>query len=177
VKKSAFIPLKNNPVAGKVMTRFPPEPSGFLHIGHAKALVLNAFYAKHYNGVLRIRFDDTNPCKEKVEFEESILEDLATLGIVVDKKYHSYTSSHFDTILKYCDQLIRDNKAFCDPQPQELQKEQRYNKKPSPHRDADVKENLRLWDLMQVGPLLCVCVFFFFFFARGCSSIYMYLFV
>mmetsp|Transcript_38312 Transcript_38312/g.96378 ORF Transcript_38312/g.96378 Transcript_38312/m.96378 type:complete len:713 (+) Transcript_38312:90-2228(+) len=150
-KKSSFVPLKNNPVMGKVMTRFPPEPSGYLHIGHAKALVLNAFYADQYKGQLRIRFDDTNPSKEKVEFEESILEDLATMGIEVDKKFHSYTSQHFDTILKYCDTLIREGKAFCDSQSQEVQKEQRYKREPSPLRDTPVEENLRLWDLMQKG--------------------------
>lgn len=79
------------------MTRFPPEPSGYLHIGHVKAACLNYHYSKMYGGKMLLRFDDTNPAKEKDEFKENIIKDLATLGIVPDSISH--TSDHFDLFL------------------------------------------------------------------------------
>lgn len=82
---------------GEVVTRFPPEPSGYLHIGHLKAACLNYHYAKMFNGKMLLRFDDTNPKKEKMEFEDSIKKDLKSLGIVADSVSH--TSDHFDLIL------------------------------------------------------------------------------
>ena len=81
---------------GKVVTRFPPEPSGFLHIGHAKAALLNYHYAKIYNGKMILRFDDTNPMKEKIEFVENIQKDLKTLNIIPDQVTH--TSDWFPEI-------------------------------------------------------------------------------
>jgi glutamyl-tRNA synthetase len=111
---------------GNVVTRFPPEvplpglslpesnwqPSGYLHIGHAKAAILNASAARDYEGKLILRFDDTNPSKEKAEFQDSQREDLTTLGIHPDEV--TYTSNYFDQIEERCRQLILSGKAYCD---------------------------------------------------------------
>ncbi|BGP30734.1 glutamate--tRNA ligase [Rhodotorula toruloides] len=94
---------------GKVVTRSPPEPSGYLHIGHAKVAVLNQYFARMYDGKFLVRFDDTNPSKEKAEFEQSIVEDLALLGIKVDAT--SYTSDYFDQVQQCAIQLIKDGKT------------------------------------------------------------------
>ena len=102
---------------GKVVTRFPPEPSGYLHIGHAKAALLNHFYARKYNGRMILRFDDTNPSNEKAEFTENILLDLARLGIKPDVVTH--TSDHFEKLQDLCCQMIRDGKAYVDDTPAE----------------------------------------------------------
>merc|ERR1719498_2318541 len=96
--------LKNAEM-GKVCTRFPPEPSGWLHIGHAKAALLNHHYAKSFKGKFILRFDDTNPSKEKSEFEESIVDDLARLNIKPDKVSH--TSDYFDELQKKMEDLIK----------------------------------------------------------------------
>ena len=97
---------------GKVVTRFPPEPSGYLHIGHLKAAILNQYFAEMYKGKLIIRFDDTNPTKEKGEFEDAILEDLAVLNIRGDKLSH--TSDYFDELYNYALQMIKEGKAYVD---------------------------------------------------------------
>ncbi|KAJ2354611.1 glutamate--tRNA ligase, partial [Coemansia sp. RSA 2618] len=94
---------------GKVVTRFPPEPSGYLHIGHAKAALLNDYIARSHNGKLIVRFDDTNPSKERVEFEDSITEDLRLLGIHGDVITH--TSDYFQTIYEYALKMINDGMA------------------------------------------------------------------
>lgn len=95
-----------------VVTRFPPEPSGYLHIGHAKAAMLNQYFAQHYNGRMIVRFDDTNPTKEKQEFEDSILEDLELLGI---KDYKlSYSSNYFQELYDYAIKMIETGNAYCD---------------------------------------------------------------
>lgn len=84
---------------GKVVTRFPPEPSGYLHIGHAKAALLNYHYSKMYEGQMILRFDDTNPMNEKIEFVDNIIRDLATLDIHADRI--TYTSDYFDQTRDY----------------------------------------------------------------------------
>src|SRR3954447_19962454 len=88
---------------GKVVTRFPPEPSGYLHIGHAKAAMLNEYFARHYEGKMILRFDDTNPSREKMEFESSIKEDLAMLNIKPDVVTH--TSNHFEKLYEFAVKL------------------------------------------------------------------------
>ena len=95
-----------------VVTRFPPEPSGYLHIGHLKAAILNQYFAEMYKGKLIIRFDDTNPSKEKEEFEDAILEDLAVLNIHGDMISH--TSDYFDQLYDYAVQMIKEGNAYID---------------------------------------------------------------
>lgn len=129
---------------GKVVTRFPPEPSGYLHIGHAKAAVLNQYFAHAYKGKLIIRFDDTNPSKEKAEFEESILEDLKLLGIKGDKV--TYSSDYFKEMYDYAVQLIKEGKAYCDDTPLEKMRAERMDGIKSERRDRTVAENLEIFE-------------------------------
>lgn len=100
-----------------VVTRFPPEPSGYLHIGHAKAAMLNQYFAEIYKGKLIIRFDDTNPTKEKQEYQDGILKDLELLGIHGD--VITYTSDHFDRLYEQAIEIIKLGKAYCDDTIQE----------------------------------------------------------
>ncbi|XP_063973582.1 bifunctional glutamate/proline--tRNA ligase [Diachasmimorpha longicaudata] len=134
---------------GKVVVRFPPEASGYLHIGHAKAALLNAHYAETFKGQLIMRFDDTNPAKENAGFEQAILKDLQLLEIKPDR--FTYSSDYFDLMLKYCEQLIKDWKAFVDDTPAETMKEQREKRLPSTNRHNSVEKNLELWKEMQQG--------------------------
>ncbi|KAJ2405385.1 glutamate--tRNA ligase [Coemansia sp. RSA 2526] len=134
---------------GKVVTRFPPEPSGYLHIGHAKAALLNEYFARSHNGKLIVRFDDTNPNKEKAEFEESITEDLRLLGIHGDVVTH--TSDHFQTIYEYALKMINKGLAYADDTPHETMKEERMNGIASQRRDQSVEENLQRFELMRQG--------------------------
>ncbi|XP_043503419.1 bifunctional glutamate/proline--tRNA ligase [Polistes fuscatus] len=134
---------------GKVVVRFPPEASGYLHIGHAKAALLNQYYAETFKGQLIMRFDDTNPAKENLEFEEAILEDIRLLNIKPDR--FTYSSDYFDLMLDYCTKLIKDGKAFVDDTPALLMKEQRDQKLKSANRDNSVEKNLELWNEMQKG--------------------------
>jgi glutamyl-tRNA synthetase len=134
---------------GKVCTRFLPEPSGYLHVGHAKAALLNQYFAKRYNGKLIVRFDDTNPSKEKEEFEESIKEDLKLIGIEGDVCTH--TSDHFDTIYNYAIQIIKDGKAYVDDTDRDTMRQQRGEGIPSKCRDLPVEENLRRFEEMKNG--------------------------
>lgn len=139
-----------NAEMGKVVTRFPPEPSGYLHIGHAKAAVLNDYYAKYYKGRLIIRFDDTNPKKEKEEFEDSILADLKLLDIHPTGKV-THTSDYFDLIEEKCEQLIRDGIFYCDDTPLETMRAERGEGIESKCRNNPVDENLRRWQEMKKG--------------------------
>ncbi|KAL0114050.1 hypothetical protein PUN28_011398 [Cardiocondyla obscurior] len=134
---------------GKVVVRFPPEASGYLHIGHAKAALLNQYYAEAFQGQLIMRFDDTNPAKETVEFEEAILEDLRLLQIKPDRFTH--TSDYFEKLLEYCTTLIKNGKAYVDGTPANLMKEQRDQRLKSSYRDNAVKDNLALWEEMKRG--------------------------
>ncbi|CEP09578.1 hypothetical protein [Parasitella parasitica] len=134
---------------GKVCTRFPPEPSGYLHIGHAKAALMNQYFADTYKGKLIIRFDDTNPSKEKTEFEESIKEDLALIGVPSD--IVSHTSDFFGQMYELAIKMIKDGKAYCDDTEQAVMREQRTARIPSKCRDISVEENLRRFEEMSKG--------------------------
>ncbi|KAE8229788.1 hypothetical protein CF326_g5232 [Tilletia indica] len=134
---------------GQVVTRFPPEPSGFLHVGHTKAVILNQYFAKMYKGKMLLRFDDTNPSKEKAEFEESIIEDLALLGIKPDGVSH--TSDHFDHLYKLAIQLIQDGQAYCDDTPQETMRAERMDGIASARREASVEDNMARFADMSSG--------------------------
>ncbi|CAK9442032.1 uncharacterized protein LODBEIA_P58210 [Lodderomyces beijingensis] len=128
---------------GKVVTRFPPEPSGYLHVGHAKAAVLNEYFAHAYKGKLIIRFDDTNPTKEKVEFQDSIIEDLALLGIKGDQV--TYSSDYFQKMYELAVDLIKAGKAYCDDTPSEKMREERMVGDPSGRRERSIEENLQIF--------------------------------
>jgi glutamyl-tRNA synthetase len=134
---------------GQVVTRFPPEPSGYLHVGHAKACLLNDFYACRYKGRLVFRFDDTNPDKEKGEYEQSIIEDLALLGVKFDVL--SYTSDYIGTIQGKVLELIERGLAYMDDTPQEQMKEERAARQDSKHRNMSPAEAKEKFELMCSG--------------------------
>ncbi|KAL3695636.1 hypothetical protein R1sor_009712 [Riccia sorocarpa] len=134
---------------GKVCTRFPPEPSGYLHIGHAKAALLNQHFAQKYKGRLIIRFDDTNPTKEKDEYVESILQDLDTLGVKGDAL--TYTSDYFEELQQMAEKLIKEGKAYVDDTPREQMQKERMDGIESKRRNTSVEENLALWKEMLAG--------------------------
>ena len=137
-----------------VMTRFPPEPNGYLHIGHAKSILLNYGLAQKYNGTFNVRFDDTNPTKEKTEFVESILEDVEWLvGDVKDHLY--YASNYFEQMYEYAVKLIKKGKAYvCDLTPEQIREYRGTLTEPgknSPYRERSVEENLDLFERMKHG--------------------------
>ena len=134
---------------GKVVTRFPPEASGYLHIGHAKAALLNAHYQRSFKGKLVMRFDDTNPAKEKEDFEKIILEDVKMLKIKPD--VFSYTSDHFELIQTYCEKLLKEGKAYCDDTPGDIMKDERENRVDSKNRNNTPKKNFEMWEEMKKG--------------------------
>ncbi|KZO97792.1 glutamate-tRNA ligase [Calocera viscosa TUFC12733] len=136
-------------VEGKVVTRFPPEPSGYLHIGHAKAAMLNQYFAQMYKGRLIVRFDDTNPSKEKSEFEQSIIEDLALLGVHADQLSH--TSDWFEKLYELCVELIKRGKAYADDTEQEQMRAERAERLPSKRRDMAPAETLARFEEMKAG--------------------------
>lgn len=137
-----------------VQTRFPPEPNGYLHIGHAKSIILNSGLAKEYGGKFNLRFDDTNPTKEKTEFVHSITEDVKWLGADFEDRLF-FASDYFDTMYECAVKLIKKGKAFvCDLTADQI-KEYRGDfttpGKNSPYRDRSVEENLRLFENMKNG--------------------------
>lgn len=138
----------------KVVTRFPPEPNGYLHIGHAKSIILNSGLAKEYGGSFHLRFDDTNPTKEKTEFVQSILEDVKWLGADYGDKVY-YASDYFDAMYESAVKLIKKGKAFvCDLTADEIREYRGTLKEPgkeSPYRNRSVEENLDLFERMKNG--------------------------
>ena len=154
IKKIIEDDLKTNKYDGRVMTRFPPEPNGYLHIGHAKSICLNFGLAEEYRGLCNLRFDDTNPTKEEVEYVESIKEDVRWLGFDWDDRLY-YASDYFEQLYQYAVQLIKDNKAYVDSLSAEEIKEYRGTLtepgKASPHRNRPVEENLDLFERMRAG--------------------------
>ncbi|EDW14211.1 bifunctional glutamate/proline--tRNA ligase [Drosophila mojavensis] len=143
---------------GKVVVRFPPEASGYLHIGHAKAALLNQYYALAFQGKLIMRFDDTNPAKETVEFENVILGDLELLQIKPDVFTH--TSNYFDLMLDYCVQMLKEGTAYVDDTPPEQMKLEREQRIESANRSNSVEKNLAMWQEMvqgtEAGQKCCV---------------------
>ena len=137
-----------------VQTRFPPEPNGYLHIGHAKSIILNSGLAKEYGGKFNLRFDDTNPTKEKTEFVHSITEDVKWLGADFEDRLF-FASDYFDTMYECAVKLIKKGKAFvCDLSADQI-KEYRGDfttpGKNSPYRDRSAEENLQLFENMKNG--------------------------
>lgn len=138
-----------------VVTRFPPEPNGYLHIGHAKSILLNSGLAQEYNGVFHLRFDDTNPMKEKSEFVESILEDVKWICGDLDTEQIYYASDYFDQMYECAVKLIKKGKAFvCDLSAEQMREYRGTLKEPgknSPYRDRSIEENLDLFERMRAG--------------------------
>lgn len=137
-----------------VIVRFPPEASGFLHIGHAKALLLNQYYQQKYNGKLIMRFDDTNPEKENAYFEQVILEDLSLLNVTPD--LFTFTSDYFDPLLTLCTRMLNEGTAYVDNTETEQMKKEREKKIESKNRNNSVEKNLLMWEEMKLGNNYCV---------------------
>ena len=146
--------LRNNKNESRVHTRFPPEPNGYLHIGHAKSICLNFGLAEEYDGLCNLRFDDTNPEKEDIEYVDSIMEDIRWLGFTWNGE-PLYASDYFDQLYAWAMTLIKEGRAYVDDQPQELISEQRgVPTRPgveSPCRNRSVEENLDLFERMKNG--------------------------
>jgi glutaminyl-tRNA synthetase len=146
--------LKQGKNDGKVATRFPPEPNGFLHIGHAKSICLNFGVARDYNGSCNLRFDDTNPHKENIEYVEAIKQDVHWLGFDWDDRLY-YASDYFEKLHDYAVELIKKGKAYvCDLNAEEIRHYRGTLTEPgkdSPYRDRSVEENLDLFARMRGG--------------------------
>ena len=140
---------------GRVQTRFPPEPNGYLHIGHAKAICIDFGIAQKYGGVCNLRFDDTNPVKEDVEYVDSILEDIKWLGYQWGNVY--YASDYFQQLWDFALKLIREGKAYVDEQSaEEIARQKGTPTVPgthSPFRDRPIKESLELFEKMNSGEI------------------------
>jgi len=146
--------LATNRYGGRVHTRFPPEPNGYLHIGHAKSICLNFGIAAEYGGLCNLRFDDTNPCKEEVEYVESIKEDVRWLGFDWDDRLY-FASDYFGRLYECALELVRRGKAYvCDLTQDEVREHRGTLTRPgvnSPYRDRSVDENLDLLARMKAG--------------------------
>jgi glutaminyl-tRNA synthetase len=149
--------LQNNKNNGEVHFRFPPEPNGYLHIGHAKSICLNFGMAEKYNGLCNLRFDDTNPAKEDVEYVDSIKEDIQWLGFQWNAE-PLYASNYFDQLYAWAVQLIKQGKAYVDEQPQEeISRQKGVPTRPgteSPYRNRPMEESLRLFEKMKNGEVV-----------------------
>lgn len=147
--------LKEGKNDGRIQTRFPPEPNGYLHIGHAKAICLDFGIAEKYGGVCNLRFDDTNPVKEDVEYVDSIMEDIKWLGFHWENVY--YASDYFGQLWNFAVQLIKEGKAYVDEQSaEEIAKQKGTPTIPgthSPYRDRPVGESLKLFEKMNNGEI------------------------
>lgn len=137
-----------------VHTRFPPEPNGYLHIGHAKSILLNYGLAQKYNGKFNMRFDDTNPTKEKVEFVDAIKKDIRWLGADWEDRLF-FASNYFDQMYEAAVKLIKKGKAYvCDLTAEQIREYRGTLTEPgknSPYRDRSVEENLELFENMKAG--------------------------
>ena len=146
--------LKNNKNDGRVHTRFPPEPNGYLHIGHAKSICLNFGIAAQYDGLCNLRFDDTNPSKEETEYVDSIMEDIRWLGFDWEDRLF-YASDYFGQLFEYAVKLVKDGKAYVDDLSAEQIREYRGTLtepgKDSPYRNRSIEENLDLFERMRAG--------------------------
>ena len=140
--------------SGRVHTRFPPEPNGYLHIGHAKSICLNFGTALKYNGLTNLRFDDTNPSKEETEYVDSIKEDVKWLGFTWDDREY-YASDYFDQLFDFAIKLIKEGKAYIDDQDAETISSQKGTPtRPgteSPFKNRSIEENLDLFMRMKAG--------------------------
>ncbi len=146
--------LKTNKYKGKIKTRFPPEPNGYLHIGHAKSICLNFGIAEDYNGSCNLRFDDTNPSKEEIEYVNSIKEDIKWLGFDWENR-EFYASDYFEQLYEFAVKLIKKGKAYVDSSSLEEIKDYRGTPtqpgKESPYRNRTIEENLDLFARMKNG--------------------------
>jgi len=146
--------MKTGKFGGRVLTRFPPEPNGYLHIGHAKSICLNFGLAAEFGGLCNFRFDDTNPSKEDVEYVESIMADVRWLGFDWDDRLY-YASDYFEQLYEWAIQLIKDGKAYVDSLTADEIKDYRGTLtkpgKESPDRNRSIEENLDLFERMRAG--------------------------
>ena len=146
--------LKHGKNQGRVHTRFPPEPNGYLHIGHAKSICLNFGLAAEFGGLCNLRFDDTNPSKEGIEYVDSIKEDVRWLGFDWDDR-EFYASDYFEPLYQFAIQLIKAGRAFvCDLNADQMREYRGTLTEPgknSPYRDRSVEENLDLFQRMRAG--------------------------
>ncbi|UCE12282.1 MAG: glutamine--tRNA ligase/YqeY domain fusion protein [Candidatus Heimdallarchaeota archaeon] len=154
IRKIITEDVKNNKYNRQIMTRFPPEPNGYLHIGHAKSIYLNFGVAEEFNGICNLRYDDTDPEKESMEYVESIQEDVRWLGFDWEDRLY-FASDYFEQLYKFAVELIKAGKAYiCDLSVEEIKEQRGTSDKPgieSPFRNRSVEENLDLFERMRKG--------------------------